>query len=141
MNQCHMTLLADNMWLISSNVNNFIKQLSKHSINLTFVAVSIEMFKLSCVFRVCHKLHIKSFFKSVLKYLRNLSVSQNMLVKCYLFEFQRWTEDKWICQKQDKQTYNKKLTTSFNYSDIKWAHDFKKQRWCHEWVWFKFNIT
>ena len=132
--QCHMTLLADNMWLISSNVSSLMKQLSKHSISITLVAVSIEMFESSCMFRVCHKLHVKSFFKSVLEYLRSLSVSQNMLAKCCLFEFWRWTKDRWICQKQDKQTCNEELTMSFDCSDIRQTHDFKKQRWCYEWV-------
>ena len=102
MNQCHMTLLADNMWLINLNVSSFMKQLSKHLINTTLVVVLIEMFKSSCMFRVCHKLHVKNFFKLVFKYLRNLSVSQNMFAECYLFEFQRWTEDRQICQEQDK---------------------------------------
>ena len=137
MSQCHMTLLADNMWLISLNVSSLMKQLSKHLISTMLVAVLIEMFKLSCVFRVCHKLHVESFFKLVLKYLRNLSVSQNMLAKCCLFEFWRWTEDRWICWKQDKQTHNEELMTSLDCSDIRWAHDFKKQKWCHEWVWFQ----
>ena len=82
-----MTLLADNMWLISLNVSSFIKQLLKHLINTTLVAVSIEMFKLSCMFKVCYKLHVKNFFKSVFKYLRNFSVSQNMLAEYYLFKF------------------------------------------------------
>ena len=132
-----MTFLANNMWLTSLNVSNLIKQLSKHSISTTLVAVLIEMFESSCVFRVCHKLHVESFFKSVLEYLKSLSVSQNMLVKCYLFEFQRWTEDRQICQEQDRQTHNEKLTTSLNCSDIRQTHDFKKQKWYHEWVWFQ----